>query len=329
MNNSSYDVDYEDGICEKGEVVQFGAVVIPVFFSIVITLSLVGNILVLVILALYENIRALSNIFILNLALSDLVFTCGLPFWAVYHIWGWLIHEILCKVITFVFFIGFYSSVLFLTAMTVYRYLMVVRPRSELTPQNTSAGVFVSIILWIISVGASVPSLLFSAVIPFPHKDHHFLGCEYEDDLWETVGVCQQNIFFLVAFVVIAFCYCKILGRIAISRSHTKSRAVKLVFCTVAMFFLGWVPYNVVILLRLFSYNLIPPFEECDVSIQLDYAFYVCRLLAFSHCCLNPVFYALLGVKFRGHLKTMFRRTSPSETRQQRGKQTLSQGSMY
>nr|XP_057928197.1 chemokine (C motif) receptor 1a, duplicate 1 [Doryrhamphus excisus] len=330
MNDSAYDYDYDNEICEKGEVVQFGSVVVPVFFFVVIMLSLMGNILVLVILAFYENFKSLSNIFIFNLAVSDLIFTSCLPFWAMYHIWGWLIHEILCKVIAFVFFVGFYSSVLFLAAMTVYRYLTVVRPLSDMGPQNKSMGVFISVIMWIISIGAALPSLLFSTVISIPQKDHHSLGCEYADPLWEKVAVCQQNIFFLVAFVVMAFCYCKILHKITRSRSHVKNRAVKLVFCIVAVFYLGWVPYNVVIFLRLLSYNLIPPFEECNISIHIDYAFYVCRLLAFSHCCLNPVLYALVGVKFRGHLKTMFRRTSLSETTQQGGKQNyISQGSMY
>ncbi|GLD50261.1 uncharacterized protein AKAME5_002787100 [Lates japonicus] len=121
LNDSLYDYDYDDEVCEKGEVVQFGSIIVPVFFSLVITLSLTGNILVLVILALYENLKSLTNIFILNLAISDLVFTTGLPFWAIYHIWGWVFSEALCKIVTFVFFTGFYSSILFLTIMTIYR----------------------------------------------------------------------------------------------------------------------------------------------------------------------------------------------------------------
>ncbi|XP_019752237.1 chemokine (C motif) receptor 1a, duplicate 1 [Hippocampus comes] len=333
VSNISYDYEYEDEACEKGEVVQFGSIVVPVFFSLVITLSLIGNLLVLVILALYENLKSLTNILILNLAVSDLVFTSGLPFWAIYHMWGWLFHAALCKIVTFVFFIGFYSSVLFLTVMTVYRYLTVVRPLSDLRPKSTTVGVLVSILLWIISIGAAVPSLLFSNIVSIPHKDKPSLGCEYEDDLWATVGVSQQNLFFLVALAVMAFCYCKILGRIARTRSHTKSRAVKLILCIVVAFFLGWVPYNVVIVLRLLANKLLPPFEDCDVSIQIDYAFYVCRLVAFSHCCLNPFFYALVGVKFRGHLKTMlckvFRGPIPVETRQGRMQNFISQGSMY
>ncbi|XP_042339094.1 chemokine XC receptor 1-like, partial [Plectropomus leopardus] len=207
INESQYDTDYEDEICEKGEVVKFGSIVIPMFFSIVIILSLTGNILVLVILALFENLKSLTNIFILNLAISDLVFTIGLPFWGIYHIWGWLFSEALCKIVTFVFFTGFYSSVLFLTIMTVYRYLAVVHPLSDLSTPKLSTGIYVSFLLWIISIGAAMPSLLHISLVSIPHKGTHSLGCEYDAILWKNISIFQQNSFFLVAFVVMAFCY--------------------------------------------------------------------------------------------------------------------------
>ncbi|XP_049443739.1 chemokine (C motif) receptor 1a, duplicate 1 [Epinephelus fuscoguttatus] len=332
FNESQYDTDYEDEVCEKAEVVKFGSIFIPVFFFVVIMLSLMGNILVLVILAMYENLKSLTNTFILNLAISDLVFTIGLPFWAIYHIWGWLFSEALCKVVTFVFFTGFYSSILFLTIMTIYRYLAVVHPLSDLSTPKLSTGIFVSFLLWIISIGAAMPSLLHSSLVSIPHNGSQSLGCEYDSTLWKNISISQQNIFFLVAFTVMAFCYIQILRRITRTRSHTKNRAVKLVFCIVAVFFLGWVPYNVVIFLRIMADNLVAPFDDCDASIDLDYAFYVCRLIAFSHCCLNPVFYAFVGVKFRSHLKSllqrMFIRQSAVEEQQVK-MQNFSRGSLY
>ncbi|XP_037325256.1 chemokine (C motif) receptor 1a, duplicate 1 [Pungitius pungitius] len=305
LNDTQYDTDYGDEVCEKGEVVKFGSIAVPVFFSVVITLSLMGNILVLVVLALYENLKSLTNIFILNLAISDLVFTAGLPFWSIYHIWGWLFSEVLCKIVTFIFFTGFYSSVLFLSTMTIYRYLVVVHPQSVLSPQRPSTRIYISIALWMISIGAAIPSLLYTTIVSIPHKGQHSLGCEYEDPLWKTVSVFQQNIFFLVALAVMAFCYVQLLWKITRTRSHTKKRAVKLVFSIVAVFFLGWVPYNVVIFLRV---SADASSDLCDTSIHLDYAFYVCRLVAFSHCCLNPVFYVFVGVKFRSHLKSLLKR---------------------
>lgn len=340
MNYSSdendYDHDYEDEVCEKEMVVKFGSIAIPVFFSVVIILSIIGNILVLVILALYENVKSLTNIFILNLAISDLVFTTGLPFWAIYHIWGWLFSEILCKIVTFVFFIGFYSSILFLTIMTIYRYMAVVHPLSDMSAEKLMTGIFLSILLWMISVGAALPSLLYSSLIPIPHKGNHSQGCAYESDLWESISAYQQNIFFVVAFIVMAFCYIRILVTLRKTRSHTKNRAVKLIFSIVTVFFVGWVPYNVTIFLKILGRSLVAPFDNCESIINLDYAFYVCRLLAFSHCCLNPVFYVFVGVKFRRHLKSvLFRmcvyRTSVSSTpaEQQMKMQNFSHGSMF
>ncbi|CAK6955372.1 chemokine (C motif) receptor 1a%2C duplicate 1 [Scomber scombrus] len=331
--NSTYNYDYEDEVCDKENVVTFGSYAIPVFFTVVITLSLTGNILVLVILALYENLKSLTNIFILNLAVSDLVFTTGLPFWAIYHIWGWLYSEMLCKIVTFVFFTGFYSSILFLTIMTIYRYIAVVHPLSDLRAQKLVTGVFLSVLLWVISIGAAMPSLLYTSLSSVPQNGEHTVGCEYEAGLWKHISISQQNVFFLVAFVVMAFCYIKILGRIRRTKSHKKKRAVKLVFCIVAVFFVGWVPYNVVIFLRILDDHLVAPFDKCERSIQLEYAFHVCRLIAFSHCCLNPVFYAFVGVKFRSHLKSMlhrlFSRQSQTGEHPVRMQTFLSQGSMY
>ncbi|XP_074524188.1 chemokine (C motif) receptor 1a, duplicate 1 isoform X1 [Halichoeres trimaculatus] len=333
VNNSlEYDYFYEDGVCEKYQVVKVGSYAVPIFFSIVITLSLTGNILVLVILGLYEDLKSLTNIFILNLAISDLIFTTGLPFWAIYHIWGWLFSETLCKMVSFVFFTGFFSSILFLTGMTIYRYLSVVHPLLCIKTKSFSTGFFVSFLLWMISIGAAMPSLLYSSVVLVPHRDGHSLGCEYETHQLKNIAVIQQNVFFLFAFAVIALCYIRILGRIMKARSNTKNRAIKLVFCIVAVFFLGWVPYNVVIFLRILSENLVEPFHECDTSIQLDYAYFVCRFIAFSHCCLNPVFYALVGVKFRSHLKSILHRMRICRItveEQQATVRTFSRGSMY
>lgn len=332
MNNSlqyDYDYDHEDEVCEKGDLVKFGSIAIPIFFSVVIMLSLTGNILVLVILALYENLKSLTNIFILNLAISDLVFTTGLPFWAIYHIEGWVFSEILCKIVRFVFYTGFYSSILFLTILTIYRYLLVVHPLSNLSTPKVSTVIYLSILMWIISIGIAMPSLLYSSLTTIHHKEKHSVGCEYETLMWNRIAVSQQNTFFLVAFVVMGFCYTQILWRITRAKSRTKNRAVKLVFCIVAAFFIGWVPYNVVIFLKALADNLVAPFDDCELSIQIDYAYYVCRFIAFFHCCLNPVLYAFVGVKFRTHLKSLFSQPKPVEEQQVRTQNLISLGTMY
>ncbi|XP_023860179.1 chemokine XC receptor 1 [Salvelinus sp. IW2-2015] len=331
--NITYDDEYTDEVCNKERVVKFGSIATPAFFSVVTILSLAGNILVLVILAKYENLKSLTNIFILNLALSDLVFTFGLPFWAAYHIWGWTFGWFLCKTVTFVFYAGFYSSVLFLTIMTIHRYLAVVHPLSDHGSQKGCYGVTVSLVIWAISFGSAVPALIFSSVQKNPHKEDKHLHCEYSVLLWKKVSTHQQNVFFLAAFAIMGFCYVRILRTIFKSRSHTRNRTMNLIFSIVAVFFLGWAPYNVVIFLRLLTDYSVAPFNDCEVSVKLDYAFYVCRLIAFSHCCLNPVFYAFVGIKFRNHLKVVLQklcwRQSTIDSQQIRVTNVPSRESMY
>lgn len=331
MNNSSYS-DLVDEMCEISEVVQFESFAIPAFFAVVITLSLAGNILVLVILALYENVRSLTNIFILNLAISDLVFTTGLPFWAFYHVHGWQFSELVCKIVSFVFYIGFYSSVLFLTVMSIYRYIIVVQHFSDLNNKKIRWGILVSGCMWMLSVAAALPSLLRSTVVPSPDGDETSMSCTYATHVWQTIGTLQQNIFFTMAFVVVAFCYIQILSKVKQTQHRTKSRAVKLVFSIVAVFFFEWVPYNVVIFLKILEEHLVPPFHECLTAIHLEYAFCFSRLLAFSHCCLNPVFYGFVGVKFRRHLRSLclfFTRKIVKEEQPEQVQNPKSVGSLY
>ncbi|KAI4894235.1 hypothetical protein NFI96_025428, partial [Prochilodus magdalenae] len=328
--NTSADGLFSDDEDPKETVAKVGSIVVPVFFSIVVILSLVGNILVLVILRLYETLRSLTNIFILNLALSDLIFTSGLPFWIYYHIWGWTLGETVCKAANFVFLVGFYSSVLFLMLMTIQRYVAVVFPLSDW--ERGQRFTAVPIIAWMMSFAAATPALLYSKVMSDPADDNQ-LYCEFNSTTAYYDARYQENVFFLVAFLVMGFCYIRILQIIYKCRQNKRHRTVRLIFCIVAVFFIGWAPYNLVLFLHSLTEHELEPFTVCDVSIRLEYALYVCRLLAYSHCCLNPVFYVFVGVKFRNHLKMVlqkiFRKQSITDSHRPRITTVMSQGSIH
>nr|XP_006634615.1 PREDICTED: chemokine XC receptor 1-like [Lepisosteus oculatus] len=301
-----YNDYYEDDVCNKETVSRFGDIITSVFFTLVIVLSVLGNLLVLGILAKYENLKSVTNIFILNLALSDLIFTFGLPFWASYHSEGWAFGESVCKAVNFIFDVGFYSSTIFLTMMTIHRYLAVVHPLADLGSRKCCYGITASVVIWLLSCLAAVPGLLFHRVKL--NQNENVPYCEYDSPLWKLAEIYQKNIFFLVAFSIIIFCYFQILKTLLRSRTHTRYRTVRLIFAIVVVFFVGWAPYNVIIFVRSLVYNQIHPFTDCEISRGIDYGFYICRMIAFSHCCLNPFFYAFVGVKFRNHLKKLLRK---------------------
>uniref|UniRef100_A0AAY5EUK0 G-protein coupled receptors family 1 profile domain-containing protein n=2 Tax=Electrophorus electricus TaxID=8005 RepID=A0AAY5EUK0_ELEEL len=302
-----YTMDYDNDICKKTEVTKFGAVVTSVFFTVVIMFSCVGNGLVLWILIKYENLKSMTNTFLLNLAISDLVFTIGLPFWASYLVsnQGWLFDEPACKAINFIFFVGFYSSTIFLTVMTVHRYMAVVHPLSVVLKRKSFHSTLTSVIIWLLSIFTAMPHVIFNTVGSHSNSIEEIFYCDYDNINWKLVGTYLQNFFFLTAFITISFCYIQILQRLLRPTSHTRRKTVRLILCIVVVFFLGWVPYNVAIFLdSLISWE-VAPLNDCIVSTIVDYVYYVSRLVAFSHCCLNPLFYVFMGIKFRNHLKKM------------------------
>nr|XP_040027365.1 chemokine XC receptor 1-like [Gasterosteus aculeatus aculeatus]XP_040027367.1 chemokine XC receptor 1-like [Gasterosteus aculeatus aculeatus] len=319
----SYDNDSSGGdqMCDKTSVIKFGATFTVVLFSVVVILSLFGNVMVIVVLAKYENLKALTNAFILNLAVSDLFFTAALPFWAYNHVHEWTLGEHACKMATFVFYVGFYSSGIFLILMTAHRYVAVMSPLSNVVSTTGSVSVAACVITWAVSTLGAGSSFVATKV----DQERCVLASSY----WKLWVIYQQNVLFLLSSVVFIFCYSQIMCRLLRpTAQRRKNKTLKLIFALTVVFFVGWAPYNAVIFLQ--SLNMRPQqevdssvlVEMCEASRRLDYAFYVSRLLAFSHCCLNPVFYVFVGVKFKSHLKKMLkgwgRRNSGFRNRQSR-----------
>ncbi|KAJ8010992.1 hypothetical protein DPEC_G00053580 [Dallia pectoralis] len=323
--------------CHKTDVQRFGAVLMTVVLPVVILFSLLGNVLVLLVLARYEHLRALTNAFMLNLAVSELLFTCGLPFWLSYHLIGWSFDERTCKAINFLFYAGYYSSGLFLIMMTLHRYLAVFHPLSHLVSgPSRSQGIWslvLSLVVWTVSLLAATPAFIFANVISYTNNlidpdnpDDGFMDSQYEqpdeqpdvqhcivDDInWRTWGVYQQNLLFLLMLLVFCVCYSQILFRLRrpkagvrfrVNRQNSggdrrNQRTVRLILGLVVVFFVGWAPFNLVTFLRTREW-------DCNTSTVLDYSFYVTRLLAYSQCSLNPLLYVFIGMKFRNHLKRM------------------------
>ncbi|KAM9323444.1 chemokine XC receptor 1-like [Pholidichthys leucotaenia] len=325
--NYEYDYDYEDQRCNKTDVIQFGELFTPVFFSIVVILSVFGNILVLVILVKFETLKSLTNTFILNLALSDLFFTASLPFWAYHHMHSWSLGDAACKIVYFIFYVGFYSSGILLMLMTAHRYVAVMNPLSDIVSTSGIYSILASAVIWVTSI------LLSSPVFKFTKVESNY--CGYENSDWGLSGIYLQNVLFILISLVFIFCYSQIVIRLLRPNAQKRRRGktLKLIFILMLVFFVGWVPYNVVIFLQALymrpqelHQSLVS--QYCETSKRLDYAFQISRILAFSQCCLNPVFYVFVGVKFRTHMKKMLktwdrRRNNNSSIRSTRSRYTI------
>ncbi|KAL6483560.1 hypothetical protein MHYP_G00084320 [Metynnis hypsauchen] len=230
-----YYINTDNEPCPEEAVIRFDPIVPPIFISIVVLLSLIGNILVLVILGLYENLKSLTNCFMFNLALSDLIFTLGLPFWACSYIWSWTFGDFMCRSVNFVFSAGFHSSIVFLMLMTIQRYIAVVHPLSDWTKCHSFA--VIPIIAWVVSFSAALPDILLSEAIEDP-TDLNTLYCELNSIKASVSVAYEQNIFLVLAFSVTSFCFIRILLTIIKTQTNKKHSTVRLVFCMLVVSFI-------------------------------------------------------------------------------------------
>nr|XP_023648607.1 C-C chemokine receptor type 4-like [Paramormyrops kingsleyae] len=298
-------------LCDKKDVNRFGAKLLPAFYYTIFMLSLLGNGLVLYIIYKYEKLKTVTNIFLLNLVISDLVFSLSLPFWAVYHSSEWIFGRILCKLVGGLYFVGFYSSILFLTLMTLDRYLAVVHAITSAKNRRNAYAVVASLVVWGVSILATVKEFVLYNV---QRNEQSGMLCEETGfskhilNTWQLVGYYQQFVlFFLFPLAVVLYCYTRITIRIIHTRMREKCRAVKLIFVIIVAFFICWTPYNVVIMLR--AEQISSKFDSC--TSELDYALYITRNIAYLYCCVNPVFYTFVGKKFRNHFRRLLAKHIP------------------
>ncbi|TRZ03527.1 hypothetical protein DNTS_030879 [Danionella cerebrum] len=103
-------------------------ILISVVYLLVCAVGLIGNSLVLLIMRVKHRWQKTPiNVFIINLAITDIQFVLTLPFWAVDIAldFSWPFGDAMCKIILSVTVMNMYASVFFLTAMGITRYLSV------------------------------------------------------------------------------------------------------------------------------------------------------------------------------------------------------------
>ncbi|XDV28171.1 hypothetical protein PO909_031526 [Leuciscus waleckii] len=292
----SYDYNGTDGdliiMCEADDYKKTTAVCYATIFC----LSILGNGFLMCALICYEGLKRVTNLFMFCLGLFDLLFTLTLPFWCVEFVHHWIFGDVACKIITGAYFVGIYGSLILLTAMTLDRFAVVVVRSFWLTrSRRLKCSKVACVGAWIISLTACLRDSIASKAEKV-HIDIYTCKSTNTDD--DNVGYYSQLVLlFFVPFALIVFCYTKIIITLMSTSTKQKYRTVILVLCIIIAFFICWGPYHIIIVLM-----SIYEFEPCK-HYQLHVAFVVCRIMAFSHCCVNPALYILRG-KYRNLLSS-------------------------
>lgn len=285
-------------------------IIFCVFYIIIFVLGIFGNVLVIFVVGRNRQMHTVTNLFIANQALSDvLLCMLAVPFTPLYTFMnGWVFGEILCHLVPYAQGVSVYISTLTLTSIAVDRFLVIIYPFHPRMMIKMCLAIIVSI--WMIALLVTLPYGVYM------QEETHFetLLCEenWPSEPFRKVFSSLTSILqFVVPFFVIAFCYIRVSIKLndrarAKPGSKTskreeadrerKRRTNRMLIAMVAIFGVSWLPLNIV--------NVASDFRS-DVNNWSYYrlCFFISHCIAMSSTCYNPFLYAWLNDNFRKEFK--------------------------
>ncbi|XP_055760230.1 C-X-C chemokine receptor type 3-like [Salvelinus fontinalis] len=321
LENSTYNYD-EDYVYKEecspgdGDGVRFGAVFLPMLYSLTLILGLVGNGLVLVVLVQRRRSWSVTDTIILHLGLADTLLLVSLPLWAVQATGEWSFGTPLCKITGAMFTINFYCGIFLLACISLDRYMSVVHAvqmYSRRKPWMVQAS---CLSVWLLSLLLSIPDWHFLESVRDTRRDKQECVPNYPSlsQSWFDWRLASRLLYHTVGFLlpsaVLLFCYsCILLQLQRGSQGLQKQRAIRVILVLVLVFFLCWTPYNITLMVDTFQGR---PGEPVSGSCEkrrtaLENTLVVTFALACLHACLNPVLHLGLCRNFRRRVLDMVR----------------------
>ncbi|XP_004867429.1 P2Y purinoceptor 8 [Heterocephalus glaber] len=283
------------------------AVVLPAAYSLVVLVSIPGNLFALWVLCRHIGPRSPSVIFMINLSVTDLLLATVLPFQIYYHCNGhhWVFGRPLCNVVTVAFYANMYGSILSMTCISVDRFLGVVHPLSSARWRRRRYAVGLCTGCWL---------LLLAALFPLARTDLTYavdaLGIVTCFDVlkWTMLpGLAMWAIFlftifvvlFLIPFLVTVACYTATITQLLRTADRhgqgQRRRSVRLAAVVLLSFVTCFAPNNFVLLVHMVS------------RLFLGRSYYHVYKLTLSLSCLNncldPFVYYFASREFQLRLR--------------------------
>ncbi|XP_030637163.1 atypical chemokine receptor 3b [Chanos chanos] len=285
---------------------------ISVLYIFIFIIGLAANALVVWVNLRAERNRYETHLYVLNLAIADLCVVATLPVWVSSLLQNshWPFGGAMCKLTHLVFSVNLFSSIFFLTCMSVDRYLSVCvfgevsgQGRRRWTRRLICVGV------WLLALAAALPDTYFLQAVKSSHSDATFCKAVYpaESQREWTVGVNLSFVVlgFAVPFPVIAVFYGLMASAIPASADQERRLSRRLVFTYIVVFLVCWLPYHGALLLEVLALLNALSFS-CTLENVLFVGLHLTQCLSLLHCCINPVVYNFINRNYRYDLMKAF-----------------------
>ncbi|NXC23221.1 P2RY4 protein, partial [Corythaeola cristata] len=197
---------------------EFKFILLPISYSIVFVVGLPLNSWALWMFISRMRPWNATTTYMFNLAVSDMLYVLSLPTLVYYYADrnNWPFGKWLCKIVRFLFYANLYSSILFLTCISVHRYLGICHPIRSLKWVKTKHARIVCVGVWLVVTICLIPNLIF---VTISSKNNttlcHDTTRPEEFDNYVHYSSSIMALLFGVPFLVIVLCYCLMAKRLS------------------------------------------------------------------------------------------------------------------
>lgn len=286
------------------------------FYCLYITIfvtGICGNVLVCYVVFRNKAMHTVTNIFIANLALSDILLcTFAVPFTPLYlFMHEWVFGDVLCHLVPYAQGVSVYISAFTLMSIAIDRFFVIIHPFKPRLQVKYS--LLIVVFIWVAAGFLTLPYGIFMDLVPA--RD----GRPYCDEMWphdsfrKAFGFTTSVMQFVIPFLIITFCYvrvcCKLRDRARSKPGSNSQRKMemewertrrlnRMLISMVLIFGFSWFPLNV--------HNLLVDFYlPASTWAYLNGFFFLSHAVAMSSTCYNPFLYAWLNENFRKEFKTV------------------------
>ncbi|KAK2825918.1 hypothetical protein Q5P01_020132 [Channa striata] len=298
----------------------------PAYMSVICFVGVVGNSFVLCMFCAQKRRTSVADIYLSNLAVADLLMVSCLPFWVANTIneFHWTFGEPLCQLVNIVIGMNYYCSVLFLTLVSVDRYLALTRPLTQGRERRACRARGICFGIWVVGIFLSLPAILFRSVQFFPDLGIHACYVAYPHEGWRLrYNITINIVCFLIPVPIVSFCSYHITKAIRSSQKlrqgNTESverKAAYLVLVVLVVFILCWLPYQILTFLDTLDYYKV--ISGCTWAYVLDIGNQLASYLGYSNSSLNPFLYVIVGKHFKQRTREVLRLVQRKKKKQGR-----------